>query len=212
MGRAGAGAGCPAGTRRHRVLTFRRRAGGNRVLPGHLDVDRREGDPAGLYYDIVNTSHQTVVLYSVGISGPGIWTVVRPVQIMIAPLRFGWHNYEPHSVAAALYTTDPPVNYEGLVCRRQALFPLKGFRMTPGSDARFWIVVRALRPGRWVIPRHVIYYTQSGVRYRQAEPWRAYGLVAARAAYIPPAYTMAHCVGPEGARFLPGHHAGPVSG
>jgi hypothetical protein len=164
-----------------------------------------------LYYDIENTSDSTVVLDSVGIPGPGIGTVVRPVRIMMAPLRYGWHRYEVNSVAAALYTMTPPVLFEDQHCRKQDLVPVKGFKMTPGSDARIWIVLRALRPGRWSIPLHVIYYTQGGVRYRESEPLRAYGYVSDYATYIPPLYDMADCVRPERAAFLPGYHAGRVS-
>ena len=163
-----------------------------------------------LYYDFENTSSSSLVIDSVGISGPGIGTVVRPVEIKIAPLRYGYHDYEPHSVAAALYTTNPPVLMERN-CRRQALLPVNGFRMTPGTDVRVWLVLRAERPGHWVIPQHVIYYTQSGTRYRQAEPLRAYGLVTANAVYIPPDAGMAQCVRPEHSRFLPGYHFGRVS-
>jgi len=163
-----------------------------------------------LYYDFENISSSPLVIDAVGISGPGVGTVVQPVQVQVAPLRYGYHDYEPHSVAAALYVTDPPVLMER-ACRRQALVPLKGFRMVPGTDARIWIVLRAERPGRWVIPRHVIYYTQNGTEYRQAEPLRAYGLVTADAAYIPPDSIEAGCVRPERARFLPGYHPGGVS-
>jgi hypothetical protein len=171
----------------------------------------RPGTEIGLmYYDFENVSSSTVVIDSIGISGPGIGTVVRPVQVMMAPLRYGWHHYEAHSAPLALYSTDPPV-FKEKACRRQALVPLKGYRMTPGSDARFWVVLRAIRPGRWVIPQHVLYYTQNGNKYRQAEPLRAYGLVTTNAAYIPPYWAMADCVRPEGARFLPGFHAGRVS-
>jgi hypothetical protein len=163
-----------------------------------------------LYYDFENTSSSALTIDSVGISGPGIGTVVRPVQIKIAPLRYGYHHYEPHSVAAALYTTDPPVLMEKN-CRVQALFPVRRFRMAPGTDVRVWVVLRARRPGHWAIPRHVIYYTQDGSSYRQAEPLRAYGLVTAKAAYIPPDYGEAACVRPERARFLSGYHPGRVS-
>lgn len=163
-----------------------------------------------LYYDFENTSSSALVVDSVGISGPGIGTVMRPVEIKIAPLRYGYHDYEPHSIAASLYTTNPPVLMERN-CRRQALFPVNGFRMTPGTDVRVWLVLRAERPGRWVIPQHVIYYTQDGTRYRQAEPLRAYGLVTANAVYIPPEWDEADCVRAERTRFLPGYHPGRVS-
>jgi hypothetical protein len=163
-----------------------------------------------LYYDFENTSSSGLVVESVGISGPGIGTVVRPVEIKLAPLRYGYHDYEPNSVAAALYTTDPPVLMEKN-CRRQSLFPVKGFRMAPGTDVRIWIVLRAERPGHWAIPQHVLYYTQDGNKYRQAEPLQAYGLVTANAAYIPPEWNEADCVRPERALFLSGYHPGRVS-
>ena len=125
---------------------------------------------------------------------------------MMAPLRFGWHHYQSDSTPLALYTTDPPVFFEGNQCRKQMLIRLRGFRMTPGSEARVWIVLRALRPGRWLIPYYVIYYTQDHVRYRQIEPLRAYGSVSKIATYIPPYWAMAQCVGPEHVEYLSGYH------
>jgi hypothetical protein len=164
-----------------------------------------------LYFDINNTSTSTAVINSVAIPGPGIGTVVRPVQIRLAPLQAGPNDYETNSVAGALYTTNPPVLFEGHACRKQALAPVRGFRMRPGSVARIWIVLRAIRPGKWSISSHVISYTVGKARYRQVEPVRAYGSVADHAAYIPPDSEMAECVGPEGAAFLPGYRASQAS-
>ncbi|HXP21943.1 MAG TPA: hypothetical protein VN840_20040 [Streptosporangiaceae bacterium] len=199
---SGCGGGVPAGTALAQELWTS--IGAKAIRPGF--------EIGLLYYDLENTSTSTIVIDSVGIAGPGIGTVVRPVQVRMAPLRFGWHHYVSTSVALSLYTTDPPVNFEGKGCRKQGLVPLKGFQMTPGSEARIWVVLRAMRPGRWVIPSHVIYYTQDGAEYRQVEPLRAYGLVADQAAYIPPYYAEAECVHPEGAAFLRGYHSGRVSG
>ena len=95
----------------------------------------------------------------------------------------------------------------GRGCHKQALFPVKGYPMTPGSQVRVWIVIRALRPGKWVIPQHVIYYTIGKARYQQAIPLRESGSVAAHAPYIPPDSSVTPCVGPEHARYLPGFHA-----
>jgi hypothetical protein len=162
-----------------------------------------------LYLD--NGTSSTVVINSIGISGPGAGTVIRPVKVEIAPLRFGRRNYEKNAVPSALYSTDPPVFFYGRKCHKQALFPAKGYRMTPGSQVRVWIVLRALRPGKWVIPDHVVNYAADGTRYRQVIPLREHGSVAAHATYIPPDWAEAKCVGPEKASFLPGYHAGRVS-
>lgn len=159
-----------------------------------------------LYLD--NTSSSTVVLSSVGITGPGIGTVARLVQVKIAPLRFGRHTYEEDAVPSSLYSTDPPVNFYGHGCHRQALFAVQGFRMTPGSQVRVWIVIRAMRPGTWTVPQHVIYYTVDGTRFRQPVPLREHGGVEVKAAYIPPDPAQAMCVKPGYATFLPGAHPG----
>lgn len=87
-----------------------------------------------LYLD--NGSSSTVVINSIGISGPGAGTVIRPAKVEIAPLRFGRRNYETNAVPSALYSTDPPVFFYGRKCHKQALFPVKGYRMTPGSQVR----------------------------------------------------------------------------
>jgi hypothetical protein len=160
-----------------------------------------------------NVTASTITIDSVSLKGPGIGTVIRPVKIEMAPLRFGASKYERNAAPEALYNTDPPVFFFQDRCNRQALFRLKGFKMTPGSEARVWIVLRAIRPGKWVIPRHVIYYTADGIKYRQAMPLHEYGSVSRHAVYIPPYFAMAECVGPAtGAKFLPGFHAGRTSG
>ena len=153
-----------------------------------------------------------MVLDSIGLSGPGIGTVVRPVQIEVAPLRYGYHRLEPDSVPSSLYEVTPPVFYEHSRCRKQLLVAVSGFRMAPGSQAWVWIVLRALRPGRYTIPYHVVNYSADGVRYSERIPFEAYGAVDKRASYIPPDRDFARCVGPAtGATFLPGYHSGAVS-
>jgi hypothetical protein len=176
------------------------------------DKPIRPGTEIGLLdVYLENGSDSTVVISSVGIRGPGIGTVIRPVEVKIAPLRFGRHRYEKNATPSSLYTSDPPVVFYGTGCHRQALFPVRGFRMTPGSQVRVWIVLRALRPGKWVIPRHVIYYSVGGTRYQQAIPLREYGSVTAHATYIPPERAQVQCMNQEHARFLAGYHAGRVS-
>jgi hypothetical protein len=173
----------------------------------------RPGFELGLLYVLLeNTSGTTLVVNSVGISGPGIGTTVRPVQVEIAPLRFGLHQGEPNWAPGGLYQVNPPAFFAGGICRRQALFPVPGYRMAPGSLARILVIVRAVRPGRWAIPVHVVNYTIQGVPYRQAMQIRAWGSVSDDAAYIAPYWAQAKCVNAAtGATFLPGYHAGKVS-
>ena len=194
-------AGCSGGTRTGAAL--------ERSTPTYVGAKPiKPGFEIGLlYYDIDNTSTSTIVINSVGIAGAGIGRVVRVVEMKMAPLRFGPHDNEPDAVPAALYTTKPPVFFEGHRCHRQALFPVRGFRMTPGSIARIWIVLRAIRSGRWNIPSQVIYYSVGNSRYQQSEPVRSYGAVANDAQYIKPDHAMSQCVKPGVAAFLAGYHA-----
>jgi hypothetical protein len=161
--------------------------------------------------DLDNTSSSKLVLGSVSIKGPGVGSSVRVVKVQIAPLRIGRRQYEVNATPGGLYPTDPPV-FHGKTCLKQPLFPVSGFRMPPGTQARLRIVLRMGRPGKWVIPAPVVYYTFGGTRYRQAIPAQTHDITSAGAKYIPPYYAEAECVGPKtGATFLSGYHKGPVS-
>ena len=68
-------------------------------------------------------------------------------------LRSGYHHYyEQDGTPGGTYMTDPPV-FRGKTCRKQALFPVAGHRLTPGSQLPIYIVLRAVRPA----PRGSIY-------------------------------------------------------
>ena len=151
-----------------------------------------------------NTSKSTIVFNRVGTSGPGIGTIARPVQLKIAPVRSGFRHLVD-SVPGAIYTMSPPVMYFSRRCHRQVLQPVRGYRMTPGSIAWIWIVVRAVKPGKWVIPRDVLYYTINGAEYQEPFPQELTGTVSSNARYIPPFWAEAKCVGPAtGAHYLRG--------
>ena len=191
--------------------------GGNALVRGIPTRIGSKAVPPGteiglLYLFLQNNSNATIALNSVRISGPGIGSVVRLVQMDIAPLRNGRHHVLPSSVPSSQYPTDPPVFWEHGHCRKQALFPVRGFRMTSGSIAWLWVVLRAIKPGKWKIPLHTISYTINGAKKTQNIPISDYGSVTKGARYLPPYYLMARCVGPQtGARYLPGFHAGTVS-
>lgn len=173
------------------------------MIPGHelgiLDVD------------VDNTSSSVLTVSSVSIRGTGVGPVIRVVKVQIAPLRIGRNRYVAGATPGGLYETDPPV-FLGKTCLKQPVFPVHGFRMPPGTQARLWIVIRFVHPGKWAIPAPVIYYSAGGTSYRQSIPAQTHGTVSVGAVYLPPYYAHAKCVGPvTGARFLPGYHRGAVS-
>jgi len=167
----------------------------------------RPGTELGFLYTIFeNTSDAPIFIRSVVIRGPGIGTVVRPVLIRMAPLRSGYHHYDvDNATAGGLYLTDPPVLLEGKGCHRQSLRDVSGFRMSPGSYTRVFLVIRAIRPGRFAIPYHVIVYSMNGTEYRQTLPTRFTGVVSNAAHLTPVPYQQADCVGPAHARYLAGY-------
>ena len=156
-----------------------------------------------------NRSKSAIVMSSVTISGPGIGRVVKPVLIEMAPLRAGYHHYFIKSaVPGTIYQTNPPVFIGSGGCHKQALYPVHGFRLTPGSDARIFVVLRAITPGKYVIPAHIIFYTQHGRLYQQSIALKISGTVTTAAKYIRPASQQVQCVKTTGARYLPGFSAG----
>jgi hypothetical protein len=168
----------------------------------------RPGTELGwLYAYLDNTSRSTLVLKSVTIAGPGIGTVARPVEVKIAPLRSGFHHYyDMDGAPGGTYMTDPPVAGYKAHCHKQALFAVKSFRMTPGSQVRIYVVLRALQSGKYAVPRQLVYYTKNGTKYKQAIPIRFWGTVANGAGAIPLDPHQINCVKPTGARLLRGWH------
>jgi len=153
-----------------------------------------------------NTNKSALVLNSIRLTGPGIGTVAWVVEVKVAPLRSGYHHFLEMAVPGGGYLTDPPVNLVGKGCHKQALFTVSGYRLTPGSQVRIYIVLRTLKPGKYSLPHQVVYYTQNGVQYKQAIPYRFYGSVADNIPYAGMNPLQAVCVRPTGARLLPGWH------
>lgn len=167
----------------------------------------RPGVELGLFYVVLhNTSTSTIRIQSVGLRGPGIGDVVKVVEVKIVADRIGHRAVSTGGLPLGLYTEDPPVFDAGGHCRMARLLPVRGYQMTPGSLARIWIVVRAVHPGRWAIPAHVISYAAHGVTYRQSLGLRAWGSVTSDARYIPVDPGEARCVRRTGTRLLAGHH------
>jgi hypothetical protein len=150
---------------------------------------------------MMNITHSVLTINSVSLRGPGIGRVVDLPIVRIAPLVAG-----VHATPGGQYSTQPPVEMVAS-CHKQALRPVRGYRLRPGGSARLWIVVRALRPGRWNIPRQVVTYTINGSTYQQAFPIRYWGTVSSHARTYPATDPVeAQCVKPTGATYLAHYH------
>jgi hypothetical protein len=158
-----------------------------------------------LFGDADNTSHSTLTIKSISLHGPGVGAVIALPDVRIAP-QFG----KPGTVVPSTnYLTDPPVYAGTHGCLKQALYPSKGYRLAPGRNFLIWIVVKALKPGRWSIPAQVITYTEDGGTYTHSFPIHYWGTVKTDAHVSPrlvPADNQAQCVKPEGARYLAHYH------
>ena len=158
-----------------------------------------------LFGDADNASHSTLTIDSVSLRGPGVGTVIALADVRIAP-QFG----KPDTwVSSANYLTDPPVEVGPKGCQKQALYPVKGFRLAPGKAFLLWIVVRALKPGRWDIPAQVVTFTENDGTYTHSFPIRYWGTVKTDAHVSPrvvPGDDEAQCVKPEGSHFLSHYH------
>ncbi len=172
---------------------------GTGSAPGHARTGWQLGYLVG---DANNSSHSTLTIDSASLRGPGIGTVVS-VQVKIAPLIAG-----TTATPGGNYVTDPPVSDFGTGgCHKQALYPVKGYRVKPGGQFRLWIIITALRPGRWNLPRQVITYTQDGGTYQHSFPIRYWGTVTANAKVTPAVSgDQPPCVKPEGAHYLNYYH------
>jgi hypothetical protein len=141
---------------------------------------------------IQNKSNAPLTIDSIRLDGPGMGTVARVVQTAIAPPTGA------HSVPEGAYVSDPPVYWwpQGVRgrggriyppgCYVQALYPVHGYVVPPGGIFRDWVVIQLIRPGRWRVANHTVYYTQYGARYHQVITLSYSGTVAAKAAWPRP--------------------------
>lgn len=165
------------------------------------------------YLFLENASKDTLVISAVGIAGPGIGTVARAIEVKVAPLRSGYHHsFSATATPGGTYETQPPVFGYKAVCWKQTLLPVPGYRMTPGSQVRIYIVLKAVRPGQYSLPSEVIYYTLHAVRYKQVMPIRLWGSVADHARILPIPLGETNCLRRTGARLLSGWDLAAASG
>jgi hypothetical protein len=159
------------------------------------DKPIRPGTELGLLdVALYNDTASPLTIRSVIVRGEGIGTVVKVVEIRIAPAHSTKDNrVDVNTVTGAAYGTNPPVNYYTR-CHKQILKPVSGFVLDPNGTAHLWVVIRAERPGKYNIPAHVVTYTDKGVLYRQRLTLSVYGSVADNASRATLSPGEARCI------------------
>src|SRR5215813_11119109 len=129
------------------------------------------GEKLGYLDEILyNRSSSPITLNSVTLPGAG--KMLRTLEIKISPATPG-----TPPVGGGRYETDPPVTKGRHGCIVETLKPMRGYRLGPHALARIWVVFQAIHTGRYKITRHIVTYTQDGVRYQQSVPQGYVGVV-----------------------------------
>jgi len=146
-----------------------------------------------------NRSRSPIAISSVTLVGQGVGTVIKALEIKIAPATTG-----NNSAPGGAYEVSPPAAYWGATgsCTRQPLVPLRGFRLAPRALARVWVVIQAARPGQFHVRAHLVRYRQHGISYQQLIPTGYKGSVSTNARFIPIDKQQARCMKSEHVRPL----------
>ena len=183
-------------------------ATGTALVPGATTsyglAPLKPGTQLGLLdVDLVNRSKSPVTLESISGIGRRLGTVIRVVEVKIAPA----HGNGSKDVPGGAYETDPPVFWAGKgTCLKQTMVPLRGFRLAPGGLARVWIVVQGARPGRFAVTGHIVRYAQGGTLYRELIPTGYTGSVSRTAKFNPIYWAHARCLENMKPRLLHGQY------
>jgi hypothetical protein len=197
---AAAGCGTPSPTAGTALVP------GSRMISGLAPL--RPGTQLGLLVVYLqNRSRSPITVNSLRGVGRGLGTVIKVVEVKIAPARGTGGKAVPDGVPGGAYQTDPPVLRTGPgKCSEELLVRLRGFRLAAGGLARVWIVVQAAQPGRYAISGHLVRYTQAGTVYQQLIPEGYQGSVSRTARFIPIDRSEARCLKSTTTRMLPGQH------
>jgi hypothetical protein len=79
-------------------------------------------------------------------------------------------------------------------CIVETLRPVKGFRLPPDGLVRIWVVFQAIHTGRYKITRHIVSYTQNGVKYQQAPVQGYEGVVTRNGTHLNPSSSERPCL------------------
>jgi hypothetical protein len=186
-------AGCSNGTPRGTALSASWMAGGTSGIS-----PLRPGLQLGVLDVLLhNSSRLPVTIDSIEIRGRGVGTVIRVLQVRIAPFQAA-----AKAVPGSAYNTDPPVQWIAGSCHEQILRPVRGYRLLPGQNAYIWEIIDAIGPGRYHVPDHVVTYSQGGTQYQAAIDTGYQGTVADHARYIAAQASQTRCLKATGARLL----------
>jgi hypothetical protein len=185
---------------------------GTALAPGYRTIfglaPLKPGTQLGLLdVYLQNRSRSPIMINSVTGVGRGLGTVIKVVEVKIAPARGAGGKSVADGVGGGAYATDPPVSWTGPGhCDEERLVRLRGFRLAAGGLARVWIVVQAAEPGRFAISGHLVRYTQAGTLHQQLIPEGYQGSVSRTAPFIPIDWSEARCLKITKTRVLPGQH------
>jgi hypothetical protein len=187
-------------------------ATGTALVPGYKTIfglaPLKPGTQLGLLdVYLQNRSHSPITIDSVRGMGRGLGTIIKVVEVKIAPARGVDGKAVPDGVGGGAYETDPPVMWTGPgKCNEELLVRLHGFQLAAGGLARVWIVVQAARPGRFAVTGHLVRYTQGGTLYQKLVPEGYHGSISRTARFIPIDWSEARCLKIIKTRVLPGQH------
>ena len=107
-----------------------------------------------------NTSTKPLIIRTLTVAGPGIGSVVRVLDTMIAPIPA---DHDSLSVTSGgVWRTYPPVQKRGQDCAIQTLEPVEGFVLPPGGVARALLLLEATSVGRFKFKGVEVSYEQDG--------------------------------------------------
>jgi hypothetical protein len=137
-------------------------------------------------------------IISIRIPGQGIGTVADIVQVRIAPFQDA-----AKAVSGGGYNSDPPVYWAAGHCRVQVFSKVSGFTLEPGANAYVWEVIKAMKPGRYVVTDNIVDYIQDHAYYHTVINTGFTGSVSDDAKPIPLDPNETRCLKPEHSVLLP---------
>ena len=115
----------------------------------------RPGTQLGLLYaDVTNRSRSPLAISSITLVGRGVGTVIRLVEVKIAPLETGTKG-----TPGGAYEVYPPTAYwpPTATCNQQVLVALP-LRLAPRGQARVWFRIQGARPGSFHVKGDAVRY------------------------------------------------------
>jgi hypothetical protein len=175
----------------------------NSVMTFNLAPIRPGAQYGLLFAGLANKSRSPVVIKAVALTGQGVGTVIKLVEVKIAP-----HEPGNESTPGGTFEVYPPTGYWGRTgsCGKQVLDPVTGFRIAPGKEVRVWFRIQATKPGTFHVKGDVVLYRQNGITYRQFMPTGYKSSVSSDAPFLPIEDWQARCMKAEHARPLPGQY------